>query len=636
MRREDTNKSAQGVPTNPSDPSVSTTTTTPGKGHRQGRSNVEGDIEFPRSQEPHRVSTKSHEGAHHSQFSSFSRTESSPCDCFFASEPPPPNVATAGLRVRQFVRPLQEKKELLSVRVAVVTAGGTDVPLEREAVRYLTNTSSGTRGAALCEQLLMLGYYVIFLTSVRAVKPFVRHLLPAHPMPHILHYLSLAGVPQQAKRQETEEEDEVAEEGVHELHAAPIITEPPPDAVSSEGELPVPAAASTSRRLASQASTEGPQGATVTSLGSVVSSSDSLAAAQERASYEEGSASDGVEVEEASEARDGWRVVFREPRQRGGDDYEALEGLGGPPDPVDALGWMLDPVEAAAALQLYRQCKDRLLCISYQTLVEYAFLVRAVAAGTCSLKERLMFCSAAAVADFYVPYALMAPHKIVASHDHGGPLSHHPSSGSVGEATSKEAGGIEVQGPSRSSSGAGGSHPRRWFTGSFLSTEDRGTSTESTSLAAAAAAPAVEAAAARPTEHPQHHPQQPHYLNLRLHLVPKMLLVVRSVAPNCFLVGFKLETNPERLQQSALAYLEGPRPGGPSGAPEASGVADCVVGNLQQTRRAVVKLFTRAGQKELKQKHKPKPGCLGHGTIEARLSRYLSKLHTQKMDEGLV
>ncbi|OEH80392.1 DNA pantothenate metabolism flavoprotein domain-containing protein [Cyclospora cayetanensis] len=489
MRREDTNKSAQGVPTNPSDPSVSTTTTTPGKGHRQGRSNVEGDIEFPRSQEPHRVSTKSHEGAHHSQFSSFSRTESSPCDCFFASEPPPPNVATAGLRVRQFVRPLQEKKELLSVRVAVVTAGGTDVPLEREAVRYLTNTSSGTRGAALCEQLLMLGYYVIFLTS---------------------------------------------------------------------GELPVPAAASTSRRLASQASTEGPQGATVTSLGSVVSSSDSLAAAQERASYEEGSASDGVEVEEASEARDGWRVVFREPRQRGGDDYEALEGLGGPPDPVDALGWMLDPVEAAAALQLYRQCKDRLLCISYQTLVEYAFLVRAVAAGTCSLKERLMFCSAAAVADFYVPYALMAPHKIVASHDHGGPLSHHPSSGSVGEATSKEAGGIE------------------------------------------------------------------------------MLLVVRSVAPNCFLVGFKLETNPERLQQSALAYLEGPRPGGPSGAPEASGVADCVVGNLQQTRRAVVKLFTRAGQKELKQKHKPKPGCLGHGTIEARLSRYLSKLHTQKMDEGLV
>lgn len=88
------------------------------------------DTSAPRSGVPVRASSKSHEVYAAAQRSSFSRSETSPFDYFFAAEPPPPNVATAGLRVRQFVKPLLEKEHLRNVRVAIVTAGGTDVPLE--------------------------------------------------------------------------------------------------------------------------------------------------------------------------------------------------------------------------------------------------------------------------------------------------------------------------------------------------------------------------------------------------------------------------------------------------------------------------------------------------------------------------
>lgn len=86
-----------------------------------------------------RPQSKSRDLPHHKRRPSFSRSDSSPCDAFFASEPPPPNVATAGLRVRQFIRPLQEQEELSTARVAIVTSGGTDVPLEvnRQAFYFL-------------------------------------------------------------------------------------------------------------------------------------------------------------------------------------------------------------------------------------------------------------------------------------------------------------------------------------------------------------------------------------------------------------------------------------------------------------------------------------------------------------------
>lgn len=41
-----------------------------------------------------------------------------------------------------------------STKVAVVTSGGTTVPLERNCVRFVDNFSQGTRGAISTEELL--------------------------------------------------------------------------------------------------------------------------------------------------------------------------------------------------------------------------------------------------------------------------------------------------------------------------------------------------------------------------------------------------------------------------------------------------------------------------------------------------
>lgn len=63
-------------------------------------------------------------------------------------------------------------------RVAVLTSGGTAVPLERSVVRYLDNFSTGTRGSACAEELLALpnDYAVVFLTRRSSKHPFTRHI----------------------------------------------------------------------------------------------------------------------------------------------------------------------------------------------------------------------------------------------------------------------------------------------------------------------------------------------------------------------------------------------------------------------------------------------------------------------------
>ncbi|CAH0479615.1 unnamed protein product [Peronospora belbahrii] len=60
--------------------------------------------------------------------------------------------------------------------VAVVTSGGTTVPLERNTVRFLDNFSTGSRGAASVEYLLGLGYAVIYIYRPGSIAPFARHL----------------------------------------------------------------------------------------------------------------------------------------------------------------------------------------------------------------------------------------------------------------------------------------------------------------------------------------------------------------------------------------------------------------------------------------------------------------------------
>ncbi|KEG07713.1 putative mucin-like glycoprotein [Trypanosoma grayi] len=60
--------------------------------------------------------------------------------------------------------------------VALITSGGTAVPIEVNAVRYLTNFSSGGRGAGFVEALLQRGWACVFLHHESSARPFRRHL----------------------------------------------------------------------------------------------------------------------------------------------------------------------------------------------------------------------------------------------------------------------------------------------------------------------------------------------------------------------------------------------------------------------------------------------------------------------------
>lgn len=60
-------------------------------------------------------------------------------------------------------------------RIAVVTSGGTTVPLEKQTVRFIDNFSAGTRGATSAEYFLQAGYAVIFLHRQFSLLPYSRH-----------------------------------------------------------------------------------------------------------------------------------------------------------------------------------------------------------------------------------------------------------------------------------------------------------------------------------------------------------------------------------------------------------------------------------------------------------------------------
>ncbi|KAJ7396467.1 hypothetical protein BTVI_144989 [Pitangus sulphuratus] len=87
----------------------------------------------------------------------------------------------AALAVERRVRAWAEAQAARGRRVALVTSGGTQVPLEARAVRFLENFSSGRRGAASAERLVGLGYGVCFLHRARSVFPWARALPPHGP-----------------------------------------------------------------------------------------------------------------------------------------------------------------------------------------------------------------------------------------------------------------------------------------------------------------------------------------------------------------------------------------------------------------------------------------------------------------------
>ena len=63
--------------------------------------------------------------------------------------------------------------------IALITSGGTTVPLEANTVRYIANISTGKRGSAIAEGLLVECWYVIFLSRSGSLQPFGADVL--HP-----------------------------------------------------------------------------------------------------------------------------------------------------------------------------------------------------------------------------------------------------------------------------------------------------------------------------------------------------------------------------------------------------------------------------------------------------------------------
>ncbi|XP_068018910.1 phosphopantothenate--cysteine ligase [Melanerpes formicivorus] len=95
----------------------------------------------------------------------------------------------AAARAEERVRAWAAGQAARGRRVALVTSGGTQVPLEARAVRFLENFSSGRRGAASAERLVAAGYGVCFLHRARSAFPWARALPP--PGPALLDALCL-------------------------------------------------------------------------------------------------------------------------------------------------------------------------------------------------------------------------------------------------------------------------------------------------------------------------------------------------------------------------------------------------------------------------------------------------------------
>lgn len=62
-------------------------------------------------------------------------------------------------------------------KLALVTSGGTTVPLEAKTVRFIDNFSSGTRGSLCTEEFLKAGYFVILLHRTGSSFPFMTELV---------------------------------------------------------------------------------------------------------------------------------------------------------------------------------------------------------------------------------------------------------------------------------------------------------------------------------------------------------------------------------------------------------------------------------------------------------------------------
>lgn len=92
-------------------------------------------------------------------------------DNYFRFHKPPAYLSQISNDVASFINSNHQKHR----KIALVTSGGTTVPLENNTVRFIDNFSAGTRGATSAEYFLENGYSVIFLHREFSLLPYSRH-----------------------------------------------------------------------------------------------------------------------------------------------------------------------------------------------------------------------------------------------------------------------------------------------------------------------------------------------------------------------------------------------------------------------------------------------------------------------------
>lgn len=130
-------------------------------------------------------------------------------ETYFLHNPPPPDLpqftATAQAFVSSHASSIAPQR-----RIALVTSGGTTVPLENQTVRFIDNFSAGTRGACSTEYLLSAGYAVIFLHRQYSLLPFARHY--SHSTNCFLDFMDFAE-PKEASSQTSSAHDSAGSMG---------------------------------------------------------------------------------------------------------------------------------------------------------------------------------------------------------------------------------------------------------------------------------------------------------------------------------------------------------------------------------------------------------------------------------------
>jgi phosphopantothenate---cysteine ligase (ATP) len=96
-----------------------------------------------------------------------------PANEYFKHNPKPKQLAKLEPLAQEFIQYHIDTHP--DRRIAIVTSGGTTVPLEKQTVRFIDNFSAGTRGATSAEYFLQAGYAVIFLHRQYSLLPYSRH-----------------------------------------------------------------------------------------------------------------------------------------------------------------------------------------------------------------------------------------------------------------------------------------------------------------------------------------------------------------------------------------------------------------------------------------------------------------------------